>query len=341
LTIENQQPTEIRFTIDKSQIGQRLDIFLSQSDADISRSHVKYVIEEGDVLVNGKAPKVSQKLKEGDVIILTQRPAGEAAAVAQEMPLNIVYEDEAIIVINKPAGMVVHPAPGNPDKTLVNALLFHCHDLSGIGGVLRPGIVHRLDKDTSGLIVAAKSDDAHRNLSSQFEKHDVHKKYLALVWGDVKGNSGEIILPVGRHTTNRKKMSTKSRHGKGALTLWKVRERFGVATLLDVEIKTGRTHQIRVHLSDRGYPVIGDAVYGNSAKINTVKDPLLKAKIKEFNRQALHAAQLSFIHPLKSERVVFTSDMPQDMADLCAQLRSGIQPVDAATPNWKNRLKTI
>jgi len=315
------QAEKISFTIDKSQIGQRLDIFLAQSEAEISRSHVKYAIEEGDVLVNDKTPKVSQKLKEGDVIILTQRPPIEATALPQDMPLNIVYEDEAIIVINKPAGMVVHPAPGNPDKTLVNALLFHCHDLSGIGGVLRPGIVHRLDKDTSGLIVAAKSDDAHRSLSAQFEKHDVHKKYLALVWGDVKGNSGEIVLPVGRHTTNRKKMSTKSKRGKDALTLWKVRERYGVATLLEVEIKTGRTHQIRVHLSDRGYPVIGDAVYGNSAKINTVKDPLLKAKIKEFNRQALHAAQLSFIHPLKGERMMFTADMPQDLADLCAQLR--------------------
>jgi 23S rRNA pseudouridine1911/1915/1917 synthase len=321
LTIETEQSTEIRFTIDKSQIGQRLDIFLAQCGADISRSHVKHVIEEGDVLVNGKEPKVSQKLKEGDVIILIQRPPIEATALPQDMPLNIVYEDEAIIVINKPAGMVVHPAPGNADKTLVNALLFHCHDLSGIGGVLRPGIVHRLDKDTSGLIVAAKSDEAHRHLSAQFEKHDVHKKYLALVWGDVKGNTGEIVLPVGRHATNRKKMSTKSKRGKDALTLWKVRERYGVATLLEVEIKTGRTHQIRVHLSDRGYPVIGDAVYGNSAKINTVKDPLLKAKIKEFNRQALHAAQLSFIHPLKGERMVFTADMPQDLADLCAQLR--------------------
>ena len=339
MSIETQQSTKIIFTIDKSQIGQRLDIFLAQCGVDISRSHVKCVIEEGDVLVNGIIPKVSQKLKEGDVIILTQRPPIESAAVAQEMPLNIVYEDEAIIVINKPAGMVVHPAPGNPDKTLVNALLFHCHDLSGIGGVLRPGIVHRLDKDTSGLIVAAKSDDAHRSLSAQFGKHDVHKKYLALVWGDIKGNSGEIVLPVGRHTNNRKKMSTKSKHGKGALTLWKVRERFGVATLLDVEIKTGRTHQIRVHLSSRGYPVISDAVYGNSAKINTVKDPLLKAKIKEFNRQALHAAQLSFIHPQNGERMVFTADLPHDMDDLCAQLRLSIKPVDSKTNIWKDKLK--
>ncbi|PKN53665.1 MAG: RluA family pseudouridine synthase [Deltaproteobacteria bacterium HGW-Deltaproteobacteria-13] len=331
----SEQSEKIRFTIDKSQIGQRLDIYLAQSDADISRSHVKCIIENGDVLVNGNVPKVSQKLKEGDVIILTKRPPVEAAAVAQEMLLNIVYEDEAIIVINKPAGMVVHPAPGNPDKTLVNALLFHCHDLSGIGGVLRPGIVHRLDKDTSGLIVAAKSDDAHRQLSAQFEQHDVQKKYLALVWGNPKDNQGEIVKPVGRHTVDRKKMSTRTKRGKDALTFWKVNERFGVATLLEVEIKTGRTHQIRVHLSDLGYPVIGDAVYGNSAKIRAVVDPLLKARLKEFNRQALHAAHLSFIHPHNRKRVAFTADMPDDMTDLCAQLRLSVNPVDSTAGNRK------
>jgi 23S rRNA pseudouridine1911/1915/1917 synthase len=335
----SRQPEKINFTIDENQIGQRLDIFLSQSDTALSRSQVKYAIEEGDVLVNGKTPKVSQKLKEGDVIILTQRPPVEATAVPQEMPLDIVYEDEAIIVINKSAGLVVHPAPGNPDKTLVNALLFHCHDLSGIGGVLRPGIVHRLDKDTSGLIVAAKSDDAHRSLSSQFEKRDVHKKYLALVWGDIKGDHGEIIAAVGRHPVNRKMMSTKSSHGKGALTLWKVRERFGVVTLLDVEIKTGRTHQIRVHLSERGYPVVGDSVYGNASRIKAVTDPALKSKLKEFNRQALHAEQLSFIHPVKNERVVFTADMPDDMADLCSRLRSGTKSVDSKKETWKDNLK--
>jgi 23S rRNA pseudouridine1911/1915/1917 synthase len=318
-----EQFEEIRFTIDKSQIGQRLDIFLAQSEADISRSHVKCLIEEGDVLVNGKEPKVSQKLKEADVIILTQRPPIEAAAVAQEMPLDIIYEDEAIIVINKQAGLVVHPAPGNDDKTLVNALLFHCHDLSGIGGVLRPGIVHRLDKDTSGLIVAAKSDDAHRQLSAQFEKHEVQKKYLALVWGDTKDKQGEIVKPVGRHTIDRKKMSTNTKRGKEAITFWKVIERYGVATLLEVEIKTGRTHQIRVHLSDLRYPIIGDAVYGSAGnRIQNIANPELKTHIKAFNRQALHAAHLSFIHPLTGKRVEFNAEMPQDMTDLCAQLRS-------------------
>ena len=328
-----EQEEKIKFVVDKSQIGQRLDIFLAQSDADISRSHVKLVIEEGDVLVNGKEPKVSQKLKEGDVIVLTQRPPIEAAAVAQEMPLDIVYEDEAIIVVNKPAGLVVHPAPGNPDKTLVNALLFHCHDLSGIGGVLRPGIVHRLDKDTSGLIVAAKSDDAHRRLSAQFEKHEVKKKYLALVWGDPKDKQGEIVKPVGRHTVDRKKMSTNTKRGKEAITFWRVIERYGVATLLEVEIKTGRTHQIRVHLSDLRYPIIGDAVYGSAAnRMRDIANADLKAQIKTLNRQALHAAYLSFVHPLTGKRVEYNADMPKDLIDLCAQLRL-VNPADSVKAN--------
>ncbi|MBN1474956.1 MAG: RluA family pseudouridine synthase [Syntrophaceae bacterium] len=335
------QSEKITFTIDKSQAGQRLDLFLAQKDTGLSRSQVKHVVEEGDVLVNGLVPKVSQKLKEGDVVELTLKPAKEAIAVAQDIPLDIVYEDEAIIVVNKPAGMVVHPAAGNPDNTLVNALLFHCKNLSGIGGVIRPGIVHRLDKGTSGLIVAAKTDEAHRNLSTQFEKHEVHKTYEVLVWGDVKGNTGEIFLPVGRHTTDRKKMSTKSKCGKEALTLWKARERYGIATLLDVEIKTGRTHQIRVHLSSRGYGVIGDSVYGGSGKMRDIKDAELKNALKKLNRQALHAAKLSFLHPLTGQRVIFAADMPKDLHGLCQALRefSGVSPANGMKKNWKESLK--
>jgi len=326
LSIPPAQLKEIRFTVNRNQRGQRLDVFLTQNDAALSRSQVKRVVEEGDVLVNGIVPKVSQRLKEGDIISLHLKPAKETIASAQDIPLSIVYEDEAIIVVNKPAGMVVHPAPGNPENTLVNALLFHCQNLSGIGGVVRPGIVHRLDKGTSGLIVAAKTDDAHRNLSAQFENHEVQKTYRVFVWGDMRGNQGEILLPVGRHATNRKKMSTKSKRGKSALTLWKVRERYGLATLLDVEIKTGRTRQIRVHLSDRGYPVIGDTVYGSTTnKIRAISDPLLKTSLKSLNRQALHAAQLSFIHPLKRERVVFTAEMPADMTALCELFRRQTQ----------------
>lgn len=309
------------FFVNGSQSGQRLDVFLPKIDSCLSRSQVKREIEEGNVLVNNLLPKPSQRLKEGDIIKLTQKPALEAKALPQDIPINIVYEDEAIIVVNKKAGMVVHPAPGNYEHTLVNALLFHCQDLSGIGGILRPGIVHRLDKGTSGLIVAAKSDIAHRILAAQFKNHEVAKLYIALVWGDIKGDKGEIILPVGRHPGDRKKMSTKSRRGRDAITHWKVRERFGLATLLDVEIKTGRTHQIRVHLADKGYPVAGDAVYGNAAKIRAITNSVLKDRFKALNRQALHAARLSFIHPISREKISFESEMPEDIAGLCNQLR--------------------
>jgi 23S rRNA pseudouridine1911/1915/1917 synthase len=331
----------MHFAVNENQAELRLDVFLAGAEETFSRSQIKHAIEEGNVLVNGKQPKASQRLKIGDVVRLHLKPAIDAVAVPQDIPLDIVYEDSAIIVINKPAGMVVHPAPGNYENTLVNALLFYCHDLSGIGGVLRPGIVHRLDKDTTGLIVAAKTDDAHRRLSAQFERHEVHKKYAALVWGDVKGSAGEIIQPVGRHPGDRKKMSTKSARGKNALTLWKVRERYGPATLLDVEIKTGRTHQIRVHLSERGYPVIGDAVYGSTAKIRTITDAALKAKLKAFNRQALHAAMLSFLHPVNGERVVFTAPLPEDMSNLCVQFRVAVEQDKGKTgfQSWKDKLK--
>jgi len=333
----------IRFTIDSTDSGQRLDVFLVQKETGLSRSQIKHVVEEGDVLVNGLAPKVSQKLKEGDIVELTLKPVKEAIAVAQDIPLDIIYEDEAIIIVNKPAGMVVHPAAGNPDQTLVNALLFHCKNLSGIGGVIRPGIVHRLDKGTSGLIVAAKTDAAHRSLSAQFEKHEVHKTYQVLVWGDVKGNTGEIFLPVGRHATDRKKMSTKSKRGKDALTFWKARERYGIATLLDVEIKTGRTHQIRVHLSSRGYGVIGDSVYGGSGKMRDIKNSEVKNALKKLNRQALHAAKISFLHPLTGQRVIFAADMPDDLQELCQALRkfAGVNPSEGINKSWKDSLKEL
>lgn len=321
MPISDEQSTETRFTVNEDQNGQRLDVFLAANSSALSRSQVKIAIEEGDVLVNSKTPKVSQLLKTGNIVSLKQNPPELASAFPEDIPLNIVYEDESIIIVNKAAGMVVHPAPGNAGSTLVNALLFHCQDLSGIGGVLRPGIVHRLDKGTSGLVVAAKTDDAHRKLSAQFENHEVHKVYNALVWGNIKGEQGEIILPVGRHPNDRKKMSTRSKRGRDALTLWKVRERYSVATLLDVEIKTGRTHQIRVHLADRGYPVIGDTVYGNPAKIHTVKDSTLKGEIRALERQALHAAELSFVHPATAKRVVFKAALPEDLANLCASLR--------------------
>ncbi|HPC86446.1 MAG TPA: RluA family pseudouridine synthase [Smithellaceae bacterium] len=341
MSIENQESRNVSFTVGPEQTGLRLDVFLAQADPSFSRSQIQYAIEEGDVLVNGKEPKASQHLKAGDRVELHLEPAVEAAAVGQDIPLDIMYEDGSVIVVNKPAGMVVHPAPGNPDQTLVNALLFHCRDLSGIGGILRPGIVHRLDKGTSGLIVAAKTDEAHRKLSSQFEAHLVNKKYTVLVWGDVRGEKGEIVLPVGRHPKDRKKMSTKSRHGKNALTLWKVRERYGTATLLDIEIKTGRTHQIRVHLAERGYPVIGDTVYGSASKAQTVKNAALKAGIKALPRQALHAAELSFLHPQSGERMVFTAPLPKDLESLLDLFRAASPGGAGQTglQTWKDALR--
>ncbi|MDD4241158.1 MAG: RluA family pseudouridine synthase [Smithellaceae bacterium] len=334
MSLENQEPRELSFPVGPGEAGARLDVFLAQADPSFSRSQIRCAIEEGSVRVNGKESKASRHLKAGDVVTLQVKPAVETAAVPQDIPLDIVYEDASVIVVNKPAGMVVHPAPGNPDRTLVNALLFHCRDLSGIGGVLRPGIVHRLDKETSGLIVAAKTDDAHRKLSAQFEKHDVHKKYTALVWGDVKGAGGESVLPVGRHPVDRKKMSTKSRRGKAALTLWKVRERFGTATLLDVEIQTGRTHQIRVHLSERGWPVIGDAVYGGASRLAAVRDAALRKAIKNLGRHALHAGMLSFLHPQSAERMVFTAPVPEELENLLCLFRR-FAPGPPANPVYK------
>jgi 23S rRNA pseudouridine1911/1915/1917 synthase len=224
-------------------------------------------------------------------------------------------------VIDKPAGMVVHPAAGHSGGTLVNALLHHCRDLSGIGGVLRPGIVHRLDKGTSGLLVVAKSDEVHRGLSAQFKRHEVKKDYLALVYGDPKTDGGRIEAAVGRHPTDRKRMSTQSRRGRTAVTIWRVRERYGVAALLEVDIETGRTHQIRVHLTDLGYPVVGDRVYGGAGRIRTVGDPAARSRMKALDRQALHAWRLAFTHPVTAEKMKFSSPLPEDVAGLCAFLR--------------------
>jgi 23S rRNA pseudouridine1911/1915/1917 synthase len=215
--------------------------------------------------------------------------------------------------------MVVHPAAGNFRGTLVNALQFHCRNLSGIGGVMRPGIVHRLDKGTSGLMVIAKSDEAHRRLSEQFKRRLVSKRYTALVHGNVRQDEGIVDAPVGRHPVERKKMSTASRRGKAALTRWKVLERFGAFTLLEAKIETGRTHQIRVHLSALGHPVVGDSVYGGSKRI--VESTALRATLKKLSRQALHAGRLSFAHPITGKGMTFESPLPEDIAVVCEILR--------------------
>jgi len=237
----------------------------------------------------------------------------------------IISEDEDLLVVDKPAGMVVHPAAGHFQDTMVNAILYHCQNLSGIGGILRPGIVHRLDKGTSGLLAVAKSDEAHHGLAGQFKRHEVKKTYTALVYGNPKEDEGQIDLPVGRHPVDRKKMSTKSRRSKEALTTWKVQERFGVATMLDVHIMTGRTHQIRVHLSALGLPVIGDSVYGNPKRADAVHNTFVRSKLKTMKRQALHAAKIGFVHPVTCREMMFSSPLPDDMADLADFLRSYVQ----------------
>lgn len=304
----------------------RLDVFLARQDIALSRSQVQRLIDEKRVQVNDGLEKAGYKLRAGDTVALTQEDPKEYAVLPEEIPLNIVYEDPSVIVVDKPAGMVVHPAAGHSQGTLVHALLHHCRDLSGIGGVLRPGIVHRLDKDTSGLIVAAKSDAAHQELAKQFKEHLVKKRYRALVFGDVEGDEGVLNSPVGRHPSDRKKMSTASRRGKEALTRWKVAERYGVLTLLDVEIETGRTHQIRVHLHAAGHPLLGDSVYGQSSKrLQTIQDPLLRSKLRGMKRQALHAGGLEFRHPVTREHLEFVSQLTEDMERVRVFLRDYIR----------------
>ena len=314
---------EFKFSVSPAESGKRLDIFLSQREVFVTRSQVKRAIDEGQVQVNGAEPKPACRLKDGDTVIVRREEPKEYDLVPEEIPLDIIYEDGHILVVNKPHGMVVHPAAGNRSGTLVNALLFHCGDLSGIGGVKRPGIVHRLDKNTSGLMVVAKSDEAHIGLAKQFKEHLVKKIYRVLVHGDMKEEEGIINLSIGRHPVDRKKMSTNSRRGKESLTRWSVEERYNIATLLSVRIETGRTHQIRVHLNATGYPVVGDAVYGNSRKrIEAVRDNARQVALRKIRRQALHSSELCFHHPVTGDLMEFSSPLPHDMEMVCGELRT-------------------
>lgn len=306
--------TKAVFTVAPGEQGLRLDIFLSQKDAGLSRSQARRLIDGGEALVDGRPARASHRLRPGERVSLHRPPPVPAGIVAEEIPLDIRYEDDAVLVVDKPAGMVVHPAAGNSRGTLVNALQFHCGRLSSVGGLMRPGIVHRLDKGTSGLMVIAKTDEAHRHLSEQFKKRRVSKHYTVLVHGDLREDEGVIDAPVGRHPVERKKMSTASRRGKAALTRWRVLERYGDCTLLEAQIETGRTHQIRVHLGAMGHPVVGDAVYGGSKR--AADRTALRAALKRLARQALHAGRLSFLHPLTGRVMSFESPLPADMAEV-------------------------
>lgn len=300
-------------TVGEEGAGQRLDAFLAGAIPELTRAAVQRLIEGGLVLLGGAVPKASVKLRLGDLLSVEIPQPEPTAARAEDIPLEILYEDADLVVVNKPAGMVVHPGAGNSEGTLVNALLGHCHDLSGIGGELRPGIVHRIDKDTSGILVVAKSDAAHQGLAKQFSDHTVKRIYLALVFGSMKSDTGRIEGVIGRHPVDRKKMSGTAKHGKHAVTHWRVEGRYDGICLLRLRLETGRTHQIRVHLSESGHPLLGDPVYGGSGRLANIKDTELRNLIKGLGRQALHAKTLGFIHPVSDTYLEFDSELPADM----------------------------
>jgi 23S rRNA pseudouridine1911/1915/1917 synthase len=320
------EPTGHRVIAGAEHAGERLDRLLAGALKDQSRSRLKALILDGRVRLGAATIRdPAHRVKPGEVFTVTVPPAGPAAPAAQAMDLNVVYEDMDLIVIDKPAGLVVHPAPGNPDATLVNALIAHCGpSLSGIGGVQRPGIVHRLDKDTSGLLVAAKNDMAHRALSAAFAAHVIERAYLALAWGVPARPSGDISGNIGRHPRDRKRMAVVKRGGKPALTRYRVLRRFGrAASLLECRLATGRTHQIRVHLAEIGHPVIGDPVYGRASPARLAAlPPAARAAVKAFGRQALHAFLLGFSHPRTATPMRWESELPQDIITLIGSLES-------------------
>jgi len=308
----------VTFKISEDEAGTRLDAFLASQIEGWSRARLQRLIESEDVLVNGKSSKPSYKLREHDEVEVELIAPAADAFVPEDIPIEIVYEDDTLVVVNKPAGLVVHPAAGTPSGTLANALAYHLQHLPGGGTGVRPGLVHRLDRDTSGLLVVAKTDSALENLSDQFRDRTVYKSYVALVHGRMAASSGKIDQPLARDPSNRTRMAV-VRGGRNALTLYRVRRGFDRFTLLDVELKTGRTHQIRVHLAWLKHPVVGDETYG-AGRDNTIQDPRLRARVRSLNRQFLHAEKLGFTHPKTNEFVKFESPLPQELAGLLTDL---------------------
>lgn len=286
--------------VEAAETGKRLDALLAEAMPEMSRSSIQKLLENGLVKTSGKAVKKNYKASAGEVFEI-EVPEPEAVSIeAQDIPLDVVYEDSDVIVINKPRGMVVHPAPGHPDGTLVNALMQHCGDsLSGINGEIRPGIVHRIDMDTSGLIIAAKNDSAHRALAEQLKDHTLHRVYEAVVCGRVSSDSGTVDAPIGRHPTDRKRQSVNAKVSREAVTHYEVIARYNGYTHIRCRLETGRTHQIRVHMSSIGYPLVGDLVYGR------------KKAEKGISGQCLHAKELGFIHPTTGEKVHLVTELPE------------------------------
>ena len=300
---------QIEILVEPAQAGARLDSLLAAQLTDISRSMIQRLIEEEHVSCNGRTVSKSFRTKEGDKLQLILPDPAPVQVLPQNIPLNILYEDDHLLVVNKPKGMVVHPAPGNPDGTLVNALLYHCRgSLSGIGGELRPGIVHRIDKDTSGLLVVAKDDRTHAGLSEQMAVHGIHRLYQAVVYGSLK-EDGFVEAPIGRHKTDRKKMAVTQQNSKYAYTGYRVLEKYIGFTHIECKLKTGRTHQIRVHMASIGHPLAGDEVYGP------------RAVIKKLGGQCLHAKTLGFVHPISGKYMEFDSPLPDYFLKFLSSLK--------------------
>ena len=287
----------------------RLDKYLAEQFPEQTRSYLQKLIKEGQVLVNGKTVKSGYQLSKGDEVSVTIPEPKELDVEPQKMDLDIVYEDEDVILINKPKGMVVHPAPGHTTDTLVNGLLYHCKDnLSGINGVARPGIVHRIDRDTTGILIVCKNDMSHNSIAAQLKEHSITRSSRALVHGNLKEDTGTVEGPIGRHPVDRKKMAINERNGKPAVTHYTVLERFGNYTLIECKLETGRTHQIRVHMTSIGHPLVGDEVYGPA------KCPF------KLQGQCLHAMVLGFVHPRTGEYMEFSADLPEYFEDLLKKL---------------------
>lgn len=300
------------FAAETEDIGKRIDVFAAENNDELSRSGLKKIIDAGGVLINGKAVKANYKLRAGDVATIIVPESKPLEIAPQNIPLDILYEDDDVIVINKPQGMVVHPAPGHYSDTLVNALLYHCGgSLSGINGVLRPGIVHRIDMDTSGVIMAAKNNNAHRSLAKQLAEHTITRKYNAIVYNNIKEDEGTVDKPLGRNPSDRKKMAVVQTGGRRAVTHYRVLERLGKFTYIEAQLETGRTHQIRVHMTYIGHPLLGDSVYGPKKQPFNLKG------------QVLHARVLGFIHPSSGEYMEFESQLPEyfnRLIDKCRQI---------------------
>jgi len=324
-------PEEREYVVPRELTGQRLDQALARLEPELSRAAAQRLIAQGLCLLNGEPGEKSSRVAAGDRLSVTLPPAVPPDLVAEDIPLDVVYEDGDLIVVNKPAGMVVHPAAGNPRGTLVNALLAHCHDLSGIGGELRPGIVHRLDKETSGLLVAAKSDRAHRDLARQIASRSAKRTYWGLVWDVPEPTTGEVSAPIARHPRHRQMMGIVP-GGREAVTSYRVLETFRVGSpggkrgqtisLVELQLQTGRTHQIRVHMAHIGHPVIGDPLYGRQRQLPQQTPPALAEALAALQGQALHALRLSFVHPITRQALSFEARLPDDFARALEMLRS-------------------